>query len=113
MDRFLIQPAKITSFEDCRVKPVQRRKRTVPNIKSAKKRLRQSNVRRDRNRAVRSELRTRIKTLLATEDAKEAAEQYRDVSSLLDRAARKGVIASNAADRRKSRLARFVSGLET
>lgn len=85
----------------------------MPNIKSASKRLRQSNVRRDRNRAVRSELRTRIKTLLATDDAEKAAAQYRDVSSLLDRAARKGVIASNAADRSKSRLARYVSGLES
>jgi small subunit ribosomal protein S20 len=83
----------------------------VPNIKSAKKRLRQSHVRRDRNRAVRSELRTRTKVLLATEDANEAAEQYRVVVSLLDRAARKGVIPSNAADRSKSRLARYVSRL--
>lgn len=83
----------------------------MPNIKSAKKRLRQSQVRRDRNRAVRSELRTRTRTLLATEDATEAAEQYRYVVSLLDRAARKGVIPSNAADRSKSRLARHVSRL--
>jgi len=84
----------------------------VPNIKSAKKRLRQSQIRRDRNRAVRSELRTRTKNLLATEDATEAAEQYRVVTSLLDRAARKGVIPSNAAARSKSRLARYVSRLE-
>jgi small subunit ribosomal protein S20 len=98
---------------DSSIKTAQRRIRTVPNIKSAKKRLRQSHVRRDRNRAVRSELRTRIKTLLATEDAKDAAEQYRAVSSLLDRAARKGVIPSNAAARRKSRLARYVSGLDS
>lgn len=83
----------------------------MPNIKSAKKRLRQSQVRRDRNRAVRSELRTRTKNLLATEDAAEAAEQYRVVTSLLDRAARKGVIPSNAAARSKSRLARYVSRL--
>ena len=84
----------------------------MPNIKSASKRLRQSSTRRDRNRAVRSELRTRTKALLASQDAEEAAQQYRGVSSLLDRAARKGVISRNAADRRKSRLARFVSGLE-
>jgi small subunit ribosomal protein S20 len=85
----------------------------VPTIKSAKKRLRQSHVRRDRNRAVRSELRTRTKNLLATEDATEAAEQYRIVVSLLDRAARKGVIPSNAANRSKSRLALHVSRLES
>lgn len=84
----------------------------MPNIKSAKKRLRQSQARRDRNRAVRSELRTRTKNLLATEDAAEAAEQYRVVTSLLDRAARKGVIPSNAAARSKSRLARYVSRLD-
>ena len=45
------------------------------------------------------------------DDATEAAEQYRVVVSLLDRAARKGVIPSNAADRSKSRLARYVSRL--
>lgn len=84
----------------------------MPNIKSAKKRLRQSQARRDRNRAVRSELRTRTKNLLATEDAADAAEQYRVVTSLLDRAARKGVIPSNAAARSKSRLARYVSRLD-
>lgn len=83
----------------------------MPTIKSAKKRLRQSHVRRDRNRAVRSELKTRTKNLLATEDPAEAAEQYRVVMSLLDRAARKGVIPSNAAARSKSRLARYVSRL--
>ncbi len=85
----------------------------MPTIKSAKKRLRQSHVRRDRNRAVRSELRTRTKNLLATEDATEAAEQYRIVVSLLDRAARKGVVPSNAANRSKSRLALYVSRLES
>ena len=83
----------------------------MPNIKSASKRLRQSQTRRDRNRAIRSELRTRTKALLATEDAAEAAEHYRIVSSILDRAARKGIIARNAANRRKSRLARHVSSL--
>ncbi len=83
----------------------------MPNIKSAEKRLRQSRVRRDRNRAVRSEIRTRTKALLSSQDAEAAAEQLRAVTSLLDRAARKGVIAPNAASRRKARLARHVSRL--
>jgi small subunit ribosomal protein S20 len=85
----------------------------VPNIKSASKRLRQSRQRRERNRAVRSEIRTRIKALLATQDPEEAEKIHAHVVSLLDRAARRGVIARNAAARRKSRLARYVASLSS
>lgn len=83
----------------------------MPNIKSAKKRLRQSAKRRIRNRNVRSSIRTITKTLLHTESADEAEVLYRQVTSMLDRAARKGLIASNAVDRRKARLSRYVSSL--
>lgn len=83
----------------------------MPNIKSAKKRLRQSAKRRIRNRDVRSSIRTLIKKLLDTESADEAEVLYRQVSSMLDRAARKGLIARNAVDRRKARLSRYVRSL--
>jgi len=83
----------------------------VPQIKSAKKRLRQSEKRRIRNRDVRSSIRTTTKTLFKTESAEEAEGLYRQLSSMLDRAARKGLIASNAVDRRKSRLSRYVKSL--
>lgn len=83
----------------------------MPNIKSAKKRLRQSRKRRDRNRAVRSEIHTRTKRLLQTEVASEAEEAYRSITSLLDTAARKGIVSKQAAARRKSRLGRYVRGL--
>ena len=83
----------------------------MPNIKSAKKRLRQSRKRRDRNRAIRSEIRTRTKVLLQTEAAGDAEEAYRGITSLLDTAARKGIISKQAAARRKSRLGRYVRGL--
>ena len=83
----------------------------MPNIKSAKKRLRQSRKRRDRNRNVRSEIRTRTKSLLKTESAGEAEEAYRTISSLLDTAARKGIVSKQAAARRKSRLGRYVRKL--
>lgn len=84
----------------------------MPNIKSAKKRLRQSRKQRDRNRAVRSEIRTRTRSLLQTESADEAKEAYRSITSLLDRAARKGIVSRQAAARRKSRLGRYVRGLD-
>lgn len=83
----------------------------MPNIKSAKKRLRQSIKRRARNKDVRSSIRTVTKTLLNTESAEEAEGLYRQLTSMLDRAARKGLIASNAVARRKSRLSRFVKSL--
>ena len=85
--------------------------RALPNIKSASKRLRQNQKRRERNRTVRSEIRTRTKSLLQTESADEAAEAYRKVASVLDTAARKGIVSKQAAARRKSRLARYVSSL--
>ena len=83
----------------------------MPNIKSASKRLRQNQKRRDRNRTVRSEIRTRTKSLLQTESAGEAEEAYRKVASMLDTAARKGIVSKQAAARRKSRLSRYVRGL--
>jgi small subunit ribosomal protein S20 len=75
----------------------------VPNIASAKKNMRKSRAATVRNRAQRSALRTALKrarTAGATSDEKLAA------VSLLDRAARKGLIHKNAAARHKSRLAK-------
>jgi small subunit ribosomal protein S20 len=75
----------------------------VPNIASAKKNMRKSRAATVRNRAQRSALRTALKrarTAGATPDEKLAA------VSLLDRAARKGLIHRNAAARHKSRLAK-------
>jgi small subunit ribosomal protein S20 len=83
----------------------------LPNIKSASKRLRQNEKRRDRNRTARSEIRTRTKSLLQTESATDAEAAYRKVASMLDTAARKGIVSKQAAARRKSRLARYVKGL--
>lgn len=83
----------------------------MPNIKSAKKRLKQSRVRRERNKDVRSSIRTVTKNLLQTESRDEAESLLRRASSMLDQAARKGVIPCNTAARRKSRLTRYVSSL--
>jgi small subunit ribosomal protein S20 len=83
----------------------------LPNIKSASKRLRQNQRRREQNRTVRSEIRTRTRHLLELDSASEAEEAYRKVASVLDTAARKGIVSKQAAARRKSRLARYVSRL--
>jgi len=80
----------------------------MANIKSQIKRNRQTIVRTERNKAVRSELKTRTKnaTVAATEGAEDAAELVRAAQKRIDMAASKGVIHKNAAARRKSRLAK-------
>ena len=74
----------------------------MPNIASGKKNMRKSRAANLRNRAQRSALRTALKkakTPGSTDADKLAA------VSLLDRAARKGLIHSNSAARHKNRLA--------
>jgi small subunit ribosomal protein S20 len=75
----------------------------VPNIASAKKNMRKSRAAQARNRAQRSALRTALKKA----KAEGASAEVRTVAtSLLDRAARKGLIHKNAAARLKSRMAK-------
>ncbi len=76
---------------------------TVPNIASAKKNMRKSRAAAVRNRAQRSALRTALKKARADQPATEVTTL---AVSLLDRAARKGLIHKNKAARHKSQLAR-------
>ncbi|MEO5580192.1 MAG: 30S ribosomal protein S20 [Gemmatimonadaceae bacterium] len=75
----------------------------MPNIASAKKNMRKSRAAMVRNRAQRSALRTALKK--AHTDGAGAEHQVSAVT-LLDRAARKGLIHRNTAARHKSRIAR-------
>ena len=75
----------------------------MPNIASAKKNMRKSRAAAVRNRAQRSALRTALKKARA-EGA--TPETVTAAVSLLDRAARKGLVHRNAAARQKSRLAK-------
>ena len=87
----------------------------MPNIESAKKRMRQSAVRRDRNRGRRSALRTSLRKLdeaIEASDMERVRETWRDAQAMLDRMARRGVIHRNLAARKKSRLSRRISQLE-
>lgn len=78
----------------------------MANIQSQKKRNRQNEKRRVRNKAVRSELKTRVKVAVqavADGDAG-AADAVTAAQKRIDKAAAKGVIHKNAAARRASRL---------
>jgi small subunit ribosomal protein S20 len=80
----------------------------VANIKSQIKRNKQNLVRQERNKAVRSELRTRVKNAVAAGEAgaEDAVEAAKLAQKKIDKAATKGVIHKNAAARRNSRLAK-------
>ncbi len=83
----------------------------MPNIKSAAKRHRQSLVRRSRNRSVKSELKTHVKSVLAAAnsgDIAKAESAFRIAAKRLDQAGSRQVIHKNAAARRKSRLAHAI-----
>lgn len=77
----------------------------MPQHKSCEKRIRQDKKRNPYNRAVKSSVKTATKKFLTAEGA-DADELYKAVASELDRAAKKGVIPRQRADRRKSRLAK-------
>jgi len=77
----------------------------MANIKSAKKRVGQSARRRNRNRAVRTRLRSVLKAYRAAEK-KQKPERLAPTISEIDVALKKGVLHRNAAARYKSRLAK-------
>jgi len=66
-------------------------------------------VRHERNKAVRSELKTRSKAAVAAAGADDGDAKLREAIKRLDQAAAKGVIHKNAAARRKSRLVHRVA----
>ena len=83
----------------------------MANIKSQKKRILTNAKRHDRNKAVRSELKTRIKNAdtAATSGAEDTDAAVRQAVKALDMAAAKGIIHKNAAARRKSRLQKRIN----
>ena len=86
----------------------------MANIKSAEKRIRRTSQQRERNRALRSRMRSAVKDLrraVAAGDAKTARELLGPALGIVDSTARKGVIHANAAARTKSRLTRAVAAL--
>ena len=78
----------------------------MPNIASAKKNMRKTRAATVRNRAQRSALRTALKKAKAPTAS---AEERAAAVTLLDRAARKGLVHKNLASRQKSKMAKAVA----
>ena len=86
----------------------------MANIKSQIKRNRQNEVRRLRNKAVKSSLKTSVRRFREAADAGDAAralELARTAGKQLDKAASKGVIHTNQAANRKSAIFKRAASL--
>ncbi len=83
----------------------------MANHKSAIKRIRQSEARKLRNRYYAKTMRNAVRDLRKNADKATAAEDYKKVSSMLDKLARKNVISKNKAANLKSKLAKHVNKL--
>lgn len=84
----------------------------MANIKSQKKRIITAEKARQRNKAVRSELKTAVKRVQAAveaQDAKLAQEEAQKACRLMDKAASKGIIHKNQAAKRKSGVAKLAN----
>ena len=87
----------------------------MANIKSAKKRIIVNQKKADRNKAVRSRVKTYIKKVyeaIESGDKSAAAEALRAATKELDKAAAKGVYHKNTTSRKVSRLAQAVNKMQ-
>ena len=86
----------------------------MANIKSQIKRVKTNEKRRQRNKSVRSSVRTavrRFREAIEAGDSEKATELQRAAARALDKAASKGVIHRNQAANRKSAMARRVGSV--
>jgi small subunit ribosomal protein S20 len=88
----------------------------MPNIKSVAKDVIRSKQRQLRNQAVKSQIKTYVKkskTLIATAgtDQAELGTVISKTFSVIDKAAKRGIIHKNAAARRKSRIAKRLKAI--
>ena len=81
----------------------------MANIKSQKKRILTNAKAAERNKSVRSELKSRMKSAVNSIGEDDSDEKVADAIKKIDMAAQKGVIHKNAAARQKSRLMKRVN----
>jgi small subunit ribosomal protein S20 len=80
----------------------------MANHKSAEKRIRANEVKRLRNRYQSKTTRTFVKRLKTTTVKSEAEALFKEVSSMIDKLAKKNIIHWKKAANQKSKLAKFV-----
>jgi small subunit ribosomal protein S20 len=83
----------------------------MANHKSSLKRVRQTKVRRLRNRYGAKTMRNALKTIRNSQDKAEVEALFPKVSSMLDRLAKKNIIHKNKAGNLKSKMAKQLNAL--
>ena len=86
----------------------------MANIKSAKKRVQVAAIRTERNKAIRSEVKTYVKRVEAAVEAKDKAlaeSELKAAIKVIEMAGSKGVYHDNTVSRKVSRLAKLVNTL--
>jgi len=87
----------------------------MPNTPSAKKRMRQDEVRRVRNRSIKAGLRSQLRKVreaITAKDAEKSQAEFRVLVKKLDRAASRKIIHANRAARTKSRISTAIKALK-
>ena len=80
--------------------------------KSAKKRIRSNERKREINKGIESKIKTLYKKALKTTDLKEAEKIYKETVSYLDKSSAKGKLHQNNVSRKKAALTRHLNGLQ-
>ncbi len=83
----------------------------MANHKSAEKRIRANEAKRVRNRYQHKTTRTKVKQLKSTNVKTEAETLLREVSSMIDKLAKKNIIHWKKAANQKSKLTKYVAAL--
>lgn len=83
----------------------------MANHKATKKDVRQSTKRREKNRYYGKTARNAVRELRALTDKSAAGQQLPEVSSMIDKLAKQGIIHKNKASNLKSKLAKRVNTL--
>lgn len=81
----------------------------MANLKSAIKRVKVNNQKRERNQAFKSDMRTEIKKVehfVEANDVENAQKAFQSASRKIDKVVQKGIIHRNNGNRQKTRLAR-------
>ena len=81
--------------------------------KSAKKRIRSSERKREINKAITSKIKTSTKKVFSSNNKEEVEKLHKEAVSVLDRSVDKGKIKKNTAARKKSQLTRHLNSLTT
>lgn len=84
----------------------------MANHKSAERRIRSSAAKRLRNRYQHKTTRTYIKRLKATTEKSAATDLLKEVTAMIDKLAKKNIIHRKKAANQKSKLAKYVNGLQ-